>query len=244
MPTRLITPAMLVLWLVLATVPLWIARVGLYPVSRHRDPDLVALRAGLQSGAGHRRPAVVRPRRLLRHRRLCVRPVPVQRRRQSLGLPRGGVRGRAASPARWWRSSSRTGAASTTRFMTIAFGQIFWFIADQVAQHHRRRGRPAQDRAAAGRSRRRHRSISTDNVAFYYFVLALFVAGRDRCCGGWCIRPSAASSQAIKQNETRAALRRLRRLALQGLDLHALGGAVRASPAACSPWRSSRPSPT
>ena len=28
---RLITPAMLVLFLVLATVPLWIARVGLYP---------------------------------------------------------------------------------------------------------------------------------------------------------------------------------------------------------------------
>ena len=26
-----VTPAMLVLWLVLATVPLWIARVGLYP---------------------------------------------------------------------------------------------------------------------------------------------------------------------------------------------------------------------
>ena len=29
--TRLVTPPMLVLWLVLATVPLWIARVGLYP---------------------------------------------------------------------------------------------------------------------------------------------------------------------------------------------------------------------
>ena len=28
---RLVTPAMLVLWLVLATVPLWISRVGLYP---------------------------------------------------------------------------------------------------------------------------------------------------------------------------------------------------------------------
>src|SRR5258708_38220371 len=28
---RLVTQAMLVLWLVLATVPLWIARVGLYP---------------------------------------------------------------------------------------------------------------------------------------------------------------------------------------------------------------------
>ena len=29
--TRLVTPTMLVLWLVLATLPLWIARVGLYP---------------------------------------------------------------------------------------------------------------------------------------------------------------------------------------------------------------------
>ena len=28
---RLITPSMLILWLVLATVPLWISRVGLYP---------------------------------------------------------------------------------------------------------------------------------------------------------------------------------------------------------------------
>jgi len=29
--TRLVTPTMLVLWLVLATLPLWIARIGLYP---------------------------------------------------------------------------------------------------------------------------------------------------------------------------------------------------------------------
>ena len=28
---RLVTPAMLALWLVLATVPLWIGKVGLYP---------------------------------------------------------------------------------------------------------------------------------------------------------------------------------------------------------------------
>src|SRR4051812_38932952 len=28
---RLVTPTMLVLWLVLATVPLWITRIGLYP---------------------------------------------------------------------------------------------------------------------------------------------------------------------------------------------------------------------
>ena len=35
--------------------------------------------------------------------------------------------------------------------LTIAFGQVFWFVADQVAQRHRRRGRPAQHRAA-GRS--------------------------------------------------------------------------------------------
>ena len=29
--SRLVTPTMLVLWLVLATVPLWITRIGLYP---------------------------------------------------------------------------------------------------------------------------------------------------------------------------------------------------------------------
>ena len=29
--TRLVTPTMLILWLVLATLPLWIGRIGLYP---------------------------------------------------------------------------------------------------------------------------------------------------------------------------------------------------------------------
>ena len=34
---RLVTPAMLALWLVLATVPLWIARSGSIPISASRS---------------------------------------------------------------------------------------------------------------------------------------------------------------------------------------------------------------
>src|SRR5258705_9960944 len=88
---RLVTPAMLVLWLVLATVPLWIARVGLYPYlgieiliwSLYALAfNLVLGTAGLPS-FGHGA--------LLRHRRLCVRPLPVQPRRQPLGVSCGFV---------------------------------------------------------------------------------------------------------------------------------------------------------
>ena len=39
---RLVTPAMLVLWLVLATVPLWIARAALYPYPESRTGEMAA----------------------------------------------------------------------------------------------------------------------------------------------------------------------------------------------------------
>ena len=210
-------------------------------LSRHRDPDLVDLRAGLQSGARHRRAAVVRPRRLFRHRRLCLRPLPVQRRRQSLGLPRGGACRRRAGR----RAGGAVHLAPARHLLRLHDHRLrpdLLDARDQVAQDHRRRGRAAEDRAAAGGFRRRlvrsHRQRG----------VLLFRAGR--ClrspswrCGGWCIRPTAASSprsarakpapriSAITSGSTRPRSSRCRRR-------------CRDWPAACSRWRSSPLSPT
>ena len=111
---RLITPTMLVVWLLLATHPALDSKIGLYPYLGIEiliwsiyalSFNLVLGTAGLPS-FGH---GV-----LFRHRRLCVRAVPVQLVVQSVGLScRGGARGRL-SPARWSRCSSRIGAASIT----------------------------------------------------------------------------------------------------------------------------------
>ena len=93
---RLVTPTMLVLWLVLATVPLWIARIGLYPYLGIEILiwSLYALAFNLVLGTAGL--ALVRTWRLFRHRRLCVRALPVRHCRQSLDLSRGRGRGRGA----------------------------------------------------------------------------------------------------------------------------------------------------
>ena len=169
--------------------------VGLYQYLGIEILILVALRARLQSRARSRRPAVVRPWRL-----------------SSASAP---TRSASASST----SSPISGSAWPRRSLAAAIGRRaggalhlaparhllrlhdhrlrpdILVRRDQVAQHHRRRGRAAEDRAAAGRLRRRRRSISQSNVALYYFVLAVFVVVVARCCGGWCIRPSAAWSR-------------------------------------------------
>ena len=105
---------MLVLWLVLATVPLWIARVGLYPYLGIEILiwsiyalafNLVLGTAGLPS-FGHGAYFGIGAYAF----GLCQ----FNRRRQSLGLPCGCASSRRHWPARWWRCSSRTGAASIT----------------------------------------------------------------------------------------------------------------------------------
>ena len=92
--------------------------------------------------------------------------------RQSLGGLAAAVVARR-SPARSWRPSSRTAAASTTRCMTIAFGQVFWFIA--MKPHGITGGEDGLLNIARLplRSRRRYVDLA-GNVALFYFVLAVF----------------------------------------------------------------------
>ena len=89
-------------------------------------------------------------------------------------------------------------------FMTIAFGQIFWTLA--IKSHKVTGGEDGLLKIARLPADFGFASFDlADNVAFYYFVLVVFGARRHRRCGGWCIRPTAASIAAIKQSETRAA---------------------------------------
>ena len=110
---RLVTPAMLVLWLVLATVPLWITQVGLYPYLGIEILiwsiyalafNLVLGTAGLPSfghgayfGIGAYAFGLCQFN-LAANLWVCL---------AAALLSRG-------SPARWWRCSSRIAAASTT----------------------------------------------------------------------------------------------------------------------------------
>ena len=82
------------------------------------------------------------------------------------------------------------------------------------------------------------------NEALFYFCLGAVRGRRWSCSGGWCTRRSAGCSRAIRQNETARRLRRLQRLALQVAGVHHRRRRSPASPARCSRWRSSRPIPT
>ena len=113
--TRLITPAMLVLWLVLATVPLWIARVGLYPylgieiliwsLLCARRSICVLGTAGLPS-FGHGAYFGIGAYAF----GLCQFNVAAN----LWVCLAAAVCSSPGWPARWWRCSSRTGAASIT----------------------------------------------------------------------------------------------------------------------------------
>ena len=109
-----------------------------------RLPDegdvLRALRLGLQPAARLRRPAVLRPRRLFRHRQLCLRL-----RGEGLGLDAG-----ARDPGRHGGggrcSASVFGAVAIRRqgiyfaMITLALAQLVYFVVAAGAVH-RRRGR-------------------------------------------------------------------------------------------------------
>ena len=141
---RLITPTMLVLFLVLATVPLWIARAGLYPYLGIEiliwslyalafnlvlgQPDCVVLYGPISAGASRS-------------------PLSVSMSSQSLDMSGAafvlGVAGALVA------CSSRTRRASTC-LMTIV-SAIYSGRSRQVAQGHRRRGRVVENRRC-GRS--------------------------------------------------------------------------------------------
>ena len=127
--------------------------------------------------------------------------------------------------------------------LTIAFGQVFWFVVDQVARRHRRRGRAAQHQAAAGGIRLRLDQPARATKRCSISALALFALA---VVALWRLvhSPLGRVLQRDQAERDPRGLRRLQRLALQVAGVHHLGRRRRAWRARCSPWRSSRPTPT
>lgn len=200
-PVPTLTLPMLLTWLVFATVPLWIERVGLYQylgveiliwATYALAYNLVLGHAGLPSfghgaffGIGAYAFGLAQFN-LGPNLFLC------------LGVATLATAGAGALVALF--ISHRRGIYYA--LMTIGFGQVFWFIA--IKSHSVTGGedgllkiqRLPVDLGVA--------SISlTDNVALYYFVLAIFVAVSLLL---WRLvhSPFGRVVKAIKQNETRA----------------------------------------
>jgi branched-chain amino acid transport system permease protein len=199
---RLVTPAMLVVGLVLATVPLWITRIGLYPYLGVEILiwSLYALAFNLLLGTaglpsfGHGAYFGVGAYafglfglNVAQNLWLCL----------AAALLAGGIAGGFVSLF----ISHRRGIYYA--FMTIAFGQIFWFVA--VKSHGITGGedgllkiaRPPADLGLAAFD-------LTSNTALYYFVLVVFMAA---VVGLWRLThsPFGRVLSAIRQSETRAA---------------------------------------
>src|SRR5204863_2067927 len=170
--TRLVTPAMLVLWLVLATVPLWIARVGLYPYlgieiliwSLYALAfNLVLGTAGLPSfghgayfGIGAYAFGLCQFN-LIANLWVCL----------AASLVIAALAGALVALF----ISHRRGIYYA--FMTIAFGQIFWTVA--IKSHSITGGEDGLLKIA--RLPADFGVVSFDlknNISFYYFVLAVF----------------------------------------------------------------------
>ncbi len=199
---RLVTPAMVVLGLVLATVPFWITRIGLYPYLGVEILiwsiyalafNLLLGTAGLPSfghgayfGVGAYAFGLTQFN-IGANLWLCL----------GGALIAGAVAGALVAAF----ISHRRGIYYA--FMTIAFGQIFWFVA--MKMHGVTGGedgllkivRPPADLGFT-------RFDLTSNTALYYFVLAVFLVV---VVGLWRLThsPFGRVLSAIKQSEIRAA---------------------------------------
>ena len=199
---KLVTPAMVVVGLVLATVPLWITRVGLYPYLGVEILiwSLYALAFNLLLGT-------------------AGLPSFGHGAYFGVGAYAFGLFGLNVAPNLWLclAAALAAGAAAGAlvslfishrrgiyyAFMTIAFGQIFWFVA--VKSHGITGGedgllkiaRPPADLGLAAFD-------LTSNTALYYFVLVVFMAA---VVGLWRLThsPFGRVLSAIRQSETRAA---------------------------------------
>jgi branched-chain amino acid transport system permease protein len=200
--TRLVTPAMLVLWLVLATVPLWIARVGLYPYlgieiliwSLYALAfNLVLGTAGLPSfghgayfGIGAYAFGLCQFN-VVANLWVCLAAAVL-------------VAGLAGVLVALFISHRR---GIYYAFMTIAFGQIFWTLA--IKSHKVTGGEDGLLKISRLPADFGIASFDlADNVAFYYFVLIVFALG---VIGLWRLvnSPYGRVIAAIRQSETRAA---------------------------------------
>ena len=199
---RLVTPAMLVLWLVLATVPLWIARVGLYPYlgieiliwSLYALAfNLVLGTAGLPSfghgayfGIGAYAFGLCQFN-VVANLWVCLAAA-------------AAIAGLAGVLVALFISHRR---GIYYAFMTIAFGQIFWTLA--IKSHKITGGEDGLLKIARLPADFGFASFDlSDNVAFYYFVLVVFAVG---VIGLWRLvhSPYGRIVAAIRQSETRAA---------------------------------------
>ena len=238
---RLITPTMLVVWIGLATIPLWISKIGLYPYLGIEiliwsiyalSFNLVLGTAGLPS-FGHG--AFF-----------------------GIGAYAFGLCQFNLSSNLWICLAVTTLAAALAgglvalfishrrgiyyAFMTIAFGQIFWTIA--IKSHSITGGEDGLLKIA--RLPADFGVVSFDlknNVSFYYFVLAVFVVV---VIALWRLThsPYGRVLSAIRQSETRAAHLGYTVWFYKASVFAISDRIVRVSPAACSRWRSSPPSPT
>ena len=212
---------MLVLFLVLATVPLWIARVGLYPYlgieiliwSLYALAfNLVLGTAGLPSfghgayfGIGAYAFGLCQFN-VVANLWICLAAAFV-------------IAGLAGALVALFISHRR---GIYYAFMTIAFGQIFWTLA--IKSHKVTGGEDGLLKIARLPADLGFASFDlAGNVAFYYFVLIVFGARRHRAvaAGAFALWPRHRGHQA-ERNPRRAS--RLQCLALQGVDLHAVGG--------------------
>jgi branched-chain amino acid transport system permease protein len=199
---RLVTPAMIVLWLVLATVPLWIGRVGLYPYlgieiliwSLYALAfNLVLGTAGLPSfghgayfGIGAYAFGLCQFN-LVANLWVCL----------AASLLAAGLAGALVALF----ISHRRGIYYA--FMTIAFGQIFWTVA--IKSHSITGGEDGLLKIARLPADLGIASFDlNDNVALYYFVLVVFAVA---VVALWRLvnSPYGRVVAAIKQSETRAA---------------------------------------
>ena len=187
------------------------------PVPGARDHDLDAVRARAQPAARARRAAVVRPWRVLRHRRLCVRPAAAARGRGPVARPRAAPCSPRRWPVRWWPRSSRTGAASTTRCSPSRSARC---SGSSPSSGIRVTG--GEDGLLNIKRRRSSRARSLQQRGAVLFRARPVRAGARRAvaAGAFAVRPRAARDQA-ERNARR--LRRPQRLAVQVAGLRRLG---------------------
>ncbi len=196
-----LTPAMIAIWLVLATVPLWIERVGLYQylgveilifATYAMAYNLVLGHSGLPSfghGAFFGLGAYgfgLAQLNLVADLWFCL----------GAAVAAASVGGAIVAAF----ISHRRGIYYS--LLTIAFGQVFWFIA--VKSHAITGGEDGLLRIARLPIRLGVATIDlTGNVSLFYFVLAIFVAVTLLL---WRLihSPFGRVLKAIKQNETRA----------------------------------------
>lgn len=199
---RLITSTMLVVWLLLATIPLWISKIGLYPYLGIEiliwsiyalSFNLVLGTAGLPSfghgmffGVGAYAFGLCQFN-LSSNLWVCL----------VVTVIAAGLAGAFVAAF----ISHRRGIYYA--FMTIAFGQIFWTIA--IKSHSITGGEDGLLKIA--RLPADFGFVSFDlkhNVSFYYFVLAVFVV---IVIALWRLThsPYGRVLAAIRQSETRAA---------------------------------------